>query len=99
VLGTGVGVAAASTALGWRLDAVTGAGGRTAHAPEAALLSAVGGVLAMLAIFAALGAAAALVRSNPKRAAGKARARAAWRAPPPRRVRLCYTACDETLIG
>jgi hypothetical protein len=44
---------------------------RTTHAPEAALLSAVGGVLAMLAGFGAIGAAAALVRAKPKRAAGK----------------------------
>jgi hypothetical protein len=69
VFGTGVGVAAAAAALGWGLDAA-GAGGRTAHAPQAALLSAVGGVLAMLAIFAASGAAAALVRNKPKRTDG-----------------------------
>lgn len=70
VFGAGVGVAAASTALGWRLQTAT-ATARTAHAPEAALLSAVSAVLAMLAIFGAVGAAAALVRSNPKQAAGK----------------------------
>jgi len=64
-------VRAASTALGWGLHAATGAGARTTHAPEAALLSAVGGVLAMLAGFGAIGAAAALVRGKPKRAAGK----------------------------
>ena len=71
VFGAGVGLAAASTALGWGLRAAIGAGARTAHAHEAALLSAVGGVLAMLAVFGALGAAAALVRGNPKRAAGR----------------------------
>jgi MFS family permease len=71
VFGAGVGVASASTALGWGLHAATGAGARTTHAPEAALLSAVGGVLAMLAGFGAIGAAAALVRGKPKRAAGK----------------------------
>jgi EmrB/QacA subfamily drug resistance transporter len=71
VFGTGVGVAAASTALGWGLHAAIGAGARTAHAPEAGLLSAVGDVLAMLAVFGALGAAAALVRGKPKQAAGK----------------------------
>ena len=71
VFGAGVGVAAASTALGWGLDAETGAVARTAHAAEAVLLSAVGAVLAMLAIFAAIGAAAALVRGKPKRAAGE----------------------------
>jgi EmrB/QacA subfamily drug resistance transporter len=71
VFGAGVGVASASTALGWGLHAATDAGARTTHAPEAALLSAVGGVLAMLAGFGAIGAAAALVRGKPKRAAGK----------------------------
>src|SRR6202034_2815701 len=71
VFGAGVGVASASTALGWGLHAATGAGARTTHAPEAALLSAVGGVLAMLAGFGAIGAAAALGRGEPKRAAGK----------------------------
>ena len=71
VFGAGVGVASASTALGWGLHAATGAGARTTHAPEAALLSAVGGVLAMLAGFGAIGAAAALVRGKPERAAGK----------------------------
>ena len=87
VFGAGVGVAAASTALGWGLHAETGAVARTAHAAEAALLSAVGAVLAMLAIFAAIGAAAALVRGKPKRAAGEPDPRPAWRSPPPRRVR------------
>ncbi len=71
VFGAGVGVASASTALGWGLHAATGAGARTTDASEAALLSAVGGVLAMLAGFGAIGAAAALVRGKPKRAAGK----------------------------
>jgi EmrB/QacA subfamily drug resistance transporter len=71
VFGAGVGVAAASTALGWGLHAATGAGARTAHEPEAALLSAVGEVLAMLACLGALGAAAALVRGGPKRTAGE----------------------------
>jgi EmrB/QacA subfamily drug resistance transporter len=70
VFGTGVGVAAASTALGWGLHAATGGGARTAQAAEAALLSAVGGVLAMLACLGAVGAAAALVRGGPKRTAG-----------------------------
>ena len=38
VFGAGVGVAAASTALGWGLQTATGRGGRTTHAPEAELL-------------------------------------------------------------
>ena len=70
VFGAAVGLAAASTVLGWGLHAAIGVGARTANAPQAALLSAVGGVLAMLAAFGAIGAAAALVRSQPKRAAG-----------------------------
>jgi EmrB/QacA subfamily drug resistance transporter len=71
VFGTGVGVAAASTALGWGLENATGAGARTTNASEAELLSAVGSVLFMLAGFGAIGAVAALVRSNPKRAPRK----------------------------
>ena len=87
VFGTGVGVAAASTALGWGLHAATGAEARTAHAPEATLLSAVGSVLAMLAGFGAIGAAAALVRGKPKRAAGKPEPAPLATPDPPRRVR------------
>jgi hypothetical protein len=71
VFGTGVGVAAASTALGWGLHAAADAEARTAHAPEATLLSAVGTVLAMLAGFGAIGGAAALIRGKPKRVAEK----------------------------
>ena len=71
VFGAGVGVAAASTALGWGLHAEAVAGARTAHVGEAALLSAVGGVLAMLAGFGAIGVAAALVGAKPKRAGGE----------------------------
>jgi EmrB/QacA subfamily drug resistance transporter len=66
VFGTGVGVASASAVLGWGLEGATGGGGRTAHAPEAAVLGAAGDVLVMLAGFAALGAAAAIIRSDPK---------------------------------
>ena len=78
VFGAGVGVAAASTALGWGLHAEAVAGARTAHAAEAVLFSAVGAVLAMLAVFAAFGVAAALVRAKPKRAAAESQsARAA----------------------
>ncbi|HEX9169556.1 MAG TPA: MFS transporter [Roseiarcus sp.] len=71
VFGTGLGVAAASTALGWGLEASTGAEARTAHVPNDVLLSAVGDVLVVLAAFAAIGAAAALVRDSPKQAAGQ----------------------------
>jgi EmrB/QacA subfamily drug resistance transporter len=66
VFGTGVGVAAASTVLSWRLEAATGIHARTANAPEAALLVAVGAALVMLAALAALGAAMAMVRNDPE---------------------------------
>ena len=69
VFGAGVGVAAASTALGWGLHAEAGASARTAQVGEGALLSAVGGALAMVAFLAAAGGAAAFVRS--KQATGK----------------------------
>ena len=71
LIGAGVGVAAASTALSWGLKIATGVEGRTSQAPEGALLAAVGGVLMMLAVFGALCAAAAAVRGNPKRADGR----------------------------
>jgi len=66
VLGTGVGVAAASAMLGWRLEVIAQTHGRTAGASEAALLAAVGGALLMLAAFAALGAVMALIRNDPE---------------------------------
>jgi MFS family permease len=70
VFGTGVGVAAGSTVLGWGMENPTG-GVRTANASEAALLSAVGGVLLMLSVLGAIGMAATLVRDKPKQAAGR----------------------------
>jgi hypothetical protein len=72
VAGTGVGVSAASTVLGWKLELATGVHGRTAGANEEALLAAVGAVLVMLAAFAALGAAAAIIRSDPEAGLRKA---------------------------
>jgi EmrB/QacA subfamily drug resistance transporter len=66
VLGTGVGVAAASAVLGWRLGLAAGAQGRTAGAPEAALFAAVDAALVMLAALAVIGAAMGLVRDRGK---------------------------------
>jgi Major Facilitator Superfamily len=74
VLGTGVGVAASSAMLGWRLEVIAQAHGRTARASEAALLAAVGAALLMLAAFAALGAAMALIRNDPEAGRRKAAA-------------------------
>ena len=74
VLGTGVGVAAASAMLSWRLEATVGAHGRTAGASEPALLAAVGAALIMLAAFAALGAVMAVIRNDPEAGRRKAAA-------------------------
>jgi MFS family permease len=64
VFGTGLGVAAASAVLSWRLSPSTGVAGRTLGVQEAALLAAVGDVLLMLAAFAAVAAGASLLRSG-----------------------------------
>jgi MFS family permease len=62
--GMGIGVAAAASVLGWRLELGIGPYRNTTTAPEAALLAATGSVLLMLAVFAALGGAAALIRGQ-----------------------------------
>ena len=62
VFGAGLGVAAASAALAWSLEAISGLHERTANAPKTALLAASGDVFMMLAAFAALGAAMAVIR-------------------------------------
>jgi EmrB/QacA subfamily drug resistance transporter len=62
--GVGIGVAAASSVLGWRLELAVGLHRNTTTAPEAALLAATEAVLLMLAAFAALYAAAALIRGQ-----------------------------------
>ncbi len=67
VFGAGLGVAAASATLAWRIELQTGLRDRTAGAPEAALLSAVSSVLVLLAVLAVLGAATALVREGGRR--------------------------------
>lgn len=64
VFGTGLGVAAASAMLSWRLSLATGVTGRTHGMPEAALLAAVGDVLLMLAVFATIAGGASLLRSS-----------------------------------
>jgi hypothetical protein len=64
----GRGVAAPATVLAWRLNAAVGTQVRTSEAPQTALLAAVDAVLALLAIFAAIGAGTALVRDRPQAA-------------------------------
>ncbi|MBV9654721.1 MAG: MFS transporter [Acetobacteraceae bacterium] len=64
VFGTGLGVAAASSVLGWRLELATGLHQRTMGADEPALLAAVGDVLLTLALFAAIAGAATLFRGG-----------------------------------
>ena len=71
VFGAGVGVAAASAALAWRIEAMTGLHESTSSPPEAALFVAAGEVLLMLALFAVLGAAMAVIRDGPKTGARK----------------------------
>jgi MFS family permease len=66
IFGGAVGVAASATVLAWRLNAAVGTEVRTSEAPHAALLAAVDAVLALLAIFAAIGAASTLVRDRPQ---------------------------------
>ncbi len=64
VLGGTVGIAAASTALSWRLEALTGAGDRTLGVPAEALLRAASDVLLILAIFAIVAGGITLLRSR-----------------------------------
>ena len=60
-LGIGVGIAAASSLLSLRLEALTGLGGDTVHAAAPALLSASRDVLLLLAGFAAVAAAISVI--------------------------------------
>ena len=62
-LGTGTGVAAASSVLAW------GVGEHTAGVAEPVLLGAIRDVLLMLAGFAIIAGAASLLRSDPRRPA------------------------------
>jgi EmrB/QacA subfamily drug resistance transporter len=68
--GTGIGVAAASSVLAWRLEAATGISGHTMGAAESALLAAVGDVLLMLVVFAIIAGTASLLRPGSGRRAG-----------------------------
>ena len=72
VFGAGLGVATASAALAFRLEALTGLHEATTSAPEAALLAAVSDVLLMLAAFAAVAALMAVIGNKPKTDARKA---------------------------
>jgi EmrB/QacA subfamily drug resistance transporter len=62
--GTAFGIAAASAVLSWRMSASKGVTPPTQEVPQALLLSAVGDVWVMLAGFAVIAGAAALVRSD-----------------------------------
>ncbi len=67
MFGTGIGVAAGSSVLSWRLELTTGVGERTVGATEQALLAAVGDVLLMLGAFAVIAGTASQLRSGPPR--------------------------------
>jgi EmrB/QacA subfamily drug resistance transporter len=64
VFGTGLGVAIASSVLGWSLETATGLHERTIGAPERELLAAVSDVLLALGIFAVLAGTASLLRGG-----------------------------------
>ena len=64
VFGTGLGVAAASTLLAWRIRFSTGVDGHTLGVPEHALLAAIADVMLMLATFAAIAGGATLLRAR-----------------------------------
>jgi Major Facilitator Superfamily len=68
--GTGVGVAAASSLLAWRLEMATGVAERTIGVAKPALLAAVGDVMLMLATFAIIAGAASMLRARPERPTG-----------------------------
>jgi len=63
-LGGTIGVAAASTALSFRLEALTGSGRRTLGVPPRVLFAAVSDVLWVLGAFAVVAAGAALLRGR-----------------------------------
>jgi MFS family permease len=63
-LGGTIGVAAASTALSFRLEALTGSGRRTLGVPPRVLFAAVSDVLWVLGAFAVVAASAALLRGR-----------------------------------
>ena len=63
VLGSAIGIAVASMALSWRLQSLTGTGGKTLGVPTQLVLSAVSDVLWILVAFAIVAAGAALLRA------------------------------------
>lgn len=66
IFGGGAGVAASATVLAWRLEPHVGTLVRTSQAQPLTLLAAVDAILVLLAIFAAIGTATALIRDRPK---------------------------------
>jgi MFS family permease len=68
-IGTSVGIAAGSSLLAWRLQALTGQGSTT-HAPADALLSASHDVILLLGAFAAVTAAVSLVQPPRSKSGG-----------------------------
>jgi MFS family permease len=64
VLGCAIGVAAASTALSGRMEKLTIIGNKTGEGPSQTVLTAVGNVLWLAAMFAILAAIAAWLRSR-----------------------------------
>jgi MFS family permease len=70
VLGCTLGIASASTALSWRLAALTGAGEHTLGVPTQTVLAAVNDVLWLLGAFALVAGGTALLRSHLRRTTG-----------------------------
>jgi MFS family permease len=70
VLGCTLGIASASTALSWRLAALTGAGEHTLGVPTQTVLGAVNDVLWLLGAFALVAGGTALLRSHLRRTTG-----------------------------
>jgi EmrB/QacA subfamily drug resistance transporter len=68
VLGCTLGIASASTALSWRLAALTGVGQHTLGVPTQTILAAVNDVLWLLGVFAIVAGGTALLRSHLRRA-------------------------------
>ena len=64
ILGTSVGVAAASSMLSWRLEGLAGPGGRTLGATSGDLLEAVRESLPLLIAFAMVAGAMSLLRTH-----------------------------------
>jgi EmrB/QacA subfamily drug resistance transporter len=63
VLGSAIGIAVASMALSWRLEVLSGVGGRTLGVPTRQVLAAVSDVLWILLAFAIVAGGAALLRA------------------------------------